>query len=187
MCREATTYNPVTPYSSLNSSQFVEPGFVRFDLERYLRWSTWVACGGNVPEVEGVRRGPEVVGLGNAPDVEAARLVESGVGSGVGADDAKGLIVVSEGGAQEQPGSNIVLGNGGLEELSRIIEEEIKKVVGTSTFEDVEEAPRNGRRRRKFKNPFFVVGEAVKNIARRVKEKGSERVTLGNVRDADKL
>ena len=110
--------------------EFVDPGFVRFDLERYLKLSTWVACGGMVGAVGG--RG-EVVGLERIPDVEAARMLtdaDPGGGDRAGAKgrDAsgdlgghadgkeKGLIVI-EGGAQEQPGSNILLGNGGLKEV----------------------------------------------------------------------
>ena len=130
------------------SAQFVDPGFVRFDLERYLKWSTWVSCGRAQVGGGGGGARREVVGVDRAPDIEAARVLEdagggdeggdASVGGGGGADEeGKGLIIISEGGAQEQPGNNILLGNGGLEELSRIIERECAtwRGVHSSTIE----------------------------------------------------
>ncbi|GMI04434.1 hypothetical protein TrVE_jg7474 [Triparma verrucosa] len=221
----------------LNSvlEEFVDPGFVRFDLDRYLKWSTWISCGGRsgptAPAPVSTNLNPGNTNNNNnskkskskrkaeigkiqpfesiAPAVEQqlalldAEDQKKGQENGEDGEQKhinkvvgeKSLVIVSSDSSitssgstedgtgidgSQNLGSNIVLGNGGLEELSRIIEEELKKVVESSFLEveDYEEEVQEERRKmkrnkspRKIKNPFLVIGGALGNIWQNARER----------------
>ena len=228
----------------LNSvlEEFVDPGFVRFDLDRYLKWSTWISCGGrsgptapapvstnlnpgntnnnnNSKKSKSKSKSKRKAEIGKiqpfesiAPAVEQQLALldaedqkkgqengEDGEQKHINKVGEKSLVIVSSdslitsSGSTEDGtgidgsqnlGSNIVLGNGGLEELSRIIEEELKKVVESSFLEveDYEEEVQEERRKmkrnkspRKIKNPFLVIGK--KGLGRGAKGR-AERARL---------
>lgn len=148
--------------------EFVDPGFVRFDLDRYIKWSAWVSCGGgrssgpttNVPVASGIggpgkssksRRKSKKAEIGkmNMQPLESIATVEvetvvggseGGGGGGGGEEEDKSLVVVSSdssitsvdgdgGDGSQNLGDNIVLGNGGLEEVRKKFCEERSEVT----------------------------------------------------------
>ncbi|GMH65822.1 hypothetical protein TL16_g04288 [Triparma laevis f. inornata] len=148
--------------------EFVDPGFVRFDLDRYIKWSAWVSCGGgrssgpttNVPVASGIggpgnssksRRKSKKAEIGkmNMQPLESIATVEvetvvggseGGGGGGGGEEEDKSLVVVSSdssitsvdgdgGDGPQNLGDNIVLGNGGLEEVRKKFCEERSEVT----------------------------------------------------------